>query len=84
MKQRSPLLQLLLAITSFVFLAAPVHAHDQGDIGSSAALLRHIFSAPDHVLMLVVGLALAAWVIRQKLSPRRITKMPQSKRRSQS
>ena len=48
MKITPSLIRGLLAITSLLVLSSAVLAHEQGDLGSSAALVMHIISAPDH------------------------------------
>ena len=51
-------------------LSINANAHSQTDTTTAAALLRHVFSAPDHVAMLVAALCVTVVAVRYRLSSR--------------
>ena len=79
MKNQNRLYRLSAGLTALMLFNVSASAHDQVHMENIGALVLHIISAPEHVLMLVIGIAGLAWLVRRKLPNQRRAKIQRDK-----
>lgn len=59
---------LFFTLSMFILSSTNSNAHESADTVSNAALIRHMFSSPDHVLMLLIAIGAGLWGLHYKLT----------------
>ena len=60
--------ELFFTLVAFIFFGAVANAHESADTETSAALIRHMLSSPDHVLILLIAVGAALWGLYYKFT----------------
>ena len=79
MNNQNRLYRYLTGLTALMVFNVSAPAHEQLHMENIGALVLHIISAPDHVLMLVIGIAGLAWLVRRKRPNQRSAEIQRDK-----